>query len=88
MQAPPFIFRRTDDNGTAQYSGYAVDVWNEIASTLNLTYYFTEPFDQEFGVLLENGTWTGIVGMVVSGVTRREALLSSLFLPLGLFDLL
>ncbi|XP_025114965.1 ionotropic receptor 25a-like isoform X2 [Pomacea canaliculata] len=67
LHAPPFIFRRTDDNGTAQYSGYAVDVWNEIASTLNLTYYFTEPFDQEFGVLLENGTWTGIVGMVVSG---------------------
>ncbi|XP_041351117.1 glutamate receptor ionotropic, kainate 4-like [Gigantopelta aegis] len=55
-------------NGTVSYEGYGVDILNVMAKYLNFTYVITQPEDMQWGLLV-NGTWNGIVGILV----RREA---------------
>ncbi|XP_071095288.1 glutamate receptor U1-like [Haliotis cracherodii] len=48
------------NNGTTQYKGYAIDVLDTIAASLNFSYFITEPQDQSWGVPI-NDTYDGIV---------------------------
>ncbi|XP_070180273.1 ionotropic receptor 25a-like [Littorina saxatilis] len=66
IESPPFVFRTDDENGT-HYSGYAIDVLDEITKRMNISYRFIEPSDGMFGARLPNGTWNGVIGDILSG---------------------
>ena len=53
-----------------RFSGYAIDMMNEIARLLNLTFTLELVPDGTTGQALENGTWNGMIGMLMNNVSR------------------
>ncbi|ESO96489.1 hypothetical protein LOTGIDRAFT_115937, partial [Lottia gigantea] len=49
------------------YSGFCMDLLQELASSMNFSFIIVMPEDGQWGVV-ENGSWTGLVGQIV----RRE----------------
>ncbi|XP_046564373.1 glutamate receptor ionotropic, delta-1-like [Haliotis rubra] len=62
-ESPPFVFRR-EMNDSIIFSGVSIDLLNELARRLNFSYTTVEPEDGEWGAHV-NGTWTGLIGMLV-----------------------
>lgn len=56
------MFATTKDDGTVSYSGYCMDLLNELARTLHFTYEIYVVPDGRYGALTDNGTWNGMVG--------------------------
>ena len=76
LQLPPYLWERdTLENGTLalgndRYYGYCADLMAELAKDLKLKDYILTPVrDGEYGNLLKNGTWTGMVGELTDGVS-------------------
>jgi hypothetical protein len=63
----------TDENGT-HYEGYAIDVIQQVAERLELKYSFTDSSDGQFGVSLSNGSWNGIIGDILAGVSSLQTM--------------
>ena len=61
-QVEPFFFANTKEDGTVYYTGYCMDLLNELARTLHFTYEIYVVPDGRYGALTENGTWNGMVG--------------------------
>lgn len=61
----PFITREPRPQGE-QYSGYLVDLLNEISRRANFVYEFRQSSDGTFGALKPEG-WTGVIGDVQQG---------------------
>ncbi|XP_067946370.1 glutamate receptor ionotropic, kainate 2-like [Watersipora subatra] len=70
---PFIIVNRYDDSGNpipedakGRYTGYAIDMMDEIAKGLNITYTTILVPDGSSGRELPNGTWTGMIGMLMT----------------------
>lgn len=65
---PYFMLKSTPNKqeGNDQYEGYAVDLIHELSRIVGFKYRFKEVDDGKYGVK-ENGTWTGMIGEVISG---------------------
>ncbi|CAH8665500.1 unnamed protein product [Schistosoma haematobium] len=50
--------------GRNKWTGYCVEVFEEIARRLNIDYEFVEQTDGDYGTRLENGRWSGMIGQV------------------------
>ena len=61
-QSAPFMMSRKKENGEVFYTGYCIDLLNELVRNLKFTYeiYFTP--DGFYGAETDNGTWNGIIG--------------------------
>ncbi|XP_076442949.1 uncharacterized protein LOC143281595 [Babylonia areolata] len=57
---PSFIER----TGNGSYVGLCVDLLRQLQVSLNFSFEWVEPEDQQWGVLTPNNTWTGLVGML------------------------
>ncbi|CAG2239144.1 GRID1 [Mytilus edulis] len=62
---PPFV---KFDNKTKQYTGISIELVKQLADGLNFTYEIKEPPDGHWGIPLDDGSWTGMVGQL----QRRE----------------
>lgn len=51
-----------------RFSGYAKDMLTAIAHHLNLTFTMQLVPDGSTGRALENGSWTGMIGMLMTNV--------------------
>ena len=51
-------------NGSVVYGGLCPEMLQSISATMNFTYTLVEPEDGQWGVELEDGNWTGLVGML------------------------
>ncbi|XP_060078728.1 glutamate receptor ionotropic, kainate 2-like, partial [Ylistrum balloti] len=60
LQWSPFVVK----NGNNSYEGLCFDIFNEIATRFNFTYDVMEPPDGDWGLELDNGSWSGVVGML------------------------
>lgn len=54
-----------DPSAPKGYSGYCVDLMNEIAKFLNFDYEIKEVEDQRFGNMDEKGEWNGVVRKLI-----------------------
>lgn len=63
MQDEPYVI--ADKHAPKNYSGYCVDLLNEIARVLNFDYEIYEVDDGKFGQLGPNGEWDGIIKELV-----------------------
>ncbi|CAC5375407.1 GRIK2 [Mytilus coruscus] len=52
------------DNVTHNFTGFTIDLLQELAHELNFTYEMTSPADGQWGVATQNGSWTGLVGQL------------------------
>ncbi|XP_070179415.1 uncharacterized protein [Littorina saxatilis] len=57
----PAFVERTEDGG---YEGLCVDLLNQLKVNLNFSYVWAEPEDKQWGSTTENGTWTGLIGLL------------------------
>ncbi|XP_046562922.1 ionotropic receptor 25a-like isoform X3 [Haliotis rubra] len=63
---PPFVIREETENGT-KYTGYSIDVFEEIARRLDLDFTVYEAKDGQYGKQNPDGTWTGLMGEILTG---------------------
>ena len=64
FQDEPFTFKPTNESDPSTYTGFCIDILNELAKNLNFTYSIYVVEDGEYG-RNNNGTWTGMVGDVL-----------------------
>ncbi|GFS20371.1 glutamate receptor [Elysia marginata] len=60
----PYVYRHVASDGNVTFSGFCMDMADELSRTLNFTIQYTEPEDGFWGVDEGNGTWNGLVGQV------------------------
>ena len=54
-------------NSSGQYDGYCVEIIDIIAKRLNFSYIIKTPDDKKSGIL-NNGSWNGMMKMMIDGV--------------------
>ncbi|KAK3877689.1 hypothetical protein Pcinc_017623 [Petrolisthes cinctipes] len=67
--APFIVTQNTSLSGPGKYRGLEVILLDVLGAAANFTYRYVAPLDTQWGRLSGNGTWTGMIGMVV----REEA---------------
>ena len=63
----PYVGLRQSDNGKILLDrGIFVDVFKELSRMLNFSYTTSVPPDGEWGALRDDGTWSGMVGQLLT----------------------
>ncbi|XP_068211816.1 probable glutamate receptor [Palaemon carinicauda] len=65
----PWTVVTVHDNGTISAHGIAVEIFETIIQKMNYSHSYVTADDGEWGRLLANGSWTGMIGMAVEGKT-------------------
>ncbi|KAK7116098.1 hypothetical protein V1264_001843 [Littorina saxatilis] len=68
-----FVLSVSKVNGHDVYQGFIMDIFRELASSLNFSYVLVPPVDDSWGEELDNGQWDGPVGMLTRKVTFVNA---------------
>ena len=55
--------------GNDRYEGYCADLAKKIASIVDIDYRIAPVKDSAFGARDKNGTWNGMVGELIRGVS-------------------
>ena len=55
--------------GNDQFEGYVVDLASEVARLVGIKYIIKPVKDGKFGSEEENGTWNGMIGELIRGVS-------------------
>ncbi|GFY79459.1 ionotropic receptor 25a [Trichonephila inaurata madagascariensis] len=58
---PPFVYKNIDANGTVTFTGYCVELLDEIKKILNFDYTISETKDNKFGTMDDNLQWDGMI---------------------------
>ncbi|CAC5369272.1 GRID1 [Mytilus coruscus] len=66
----PFVFFNSDDNNRTTHSGFCIDILDQLALKFNFNYEIVSPSDNAYGSLEDDGTWNGMVGMVMRNVSK------------------
>lgn len=72
LQEPPFInidknCTRLDPSDKTCYSGLCIELVEKLAQELQFEYVFIESFDKKFGSPEANGSWNGLIKMLLDG---------------------
>nr|AAM47017.1 ionotropic glutamate receptor subunit [Homarus americanus] len=65
VQQPPFIMKRTNEDGGDEYYGYCIDLINEIKEIINFEYEIAEAPDGKFGTMDDNHEWNGMIKQLI-----------------------
>ncbi|XP_035221212.1 ionotropic receptor 93a-like isoform X2 [Stegodyphus dumicola] len=60
------ITKRSDGNGY-NFRGLVVDFVRAVSKEMNFTYEFVIPADEQYGIRLQNGKWTGMIAQIING---------------------
>ena len=63
---PKHVFLVT---GNDRYKGFAIDMMEALAKSRNWTYEYKQVPDNLTGVELPNGSWSGMIGMLMTNVS-------------------
>ncbi|GFU27917.1 glutamate receptor ionotropic, delta-1 [Nephila pilipes] len=58
------VFETRVENGTFHLGGIEARFMDLLSKILKFKYHLKSPYDGEFGTLHENGSWSGLIGMV------------------------
>ncbi|XP_035221208.1 ionotropic receptor 25a-like [Stegodyphus dumicola] len=61
LSIPPFVIKNVDENGTVSFTGYCVELLDEIKQILNFEYTIFETADQKFGTMNDKLEWNGMI---------------------------
>ena len=71
QQNAPFMMAKKLEDGSISYTGYCIDLLNELKRNLKFTYDIYSSPDGKYGVETENGTWNGMIGELLSEVSKH-----------------
>lgn len=71
-------------NDTGELQGFCIDLLNELQKMMNFTYDIYEVEDRKFGSEEGNGTWNGIVGDIIQGVSHGKMHSCQIIIIVGL----
>ena len=72
LQLFPLLVNYTDDNGAVHQKGFQIDLLNRVAEMANFDYELRFGPDNTYGVQLNETTWTGIIGDIMSKVIIND----------------
>ncbi|GIX98994.1 ionotropic receptor 25a [Caerostris darwini] len=61
LEIPPFVYRNVDENGTVTFSGYCIELLDEIKEILEFDYTIFETADNKFGTMNDKLEWDGMM---------------------------
>lgn len=64
--------------GNERFEGFAIDMMQALAESRNWTYQYKQVPDNLTGAELPNGSWSGMIGMLMTNVSH---LLTPVILP-------
>ncbi|PSN53199.1 hypothetical protein C0J52_04507 [Blattella germanica] len=64
IEPPVTILKRKEDN-TYVVEGFFGKIWRSLEKTMNFTTEYSKPADDAWGSLTKNGTWNGMIGMIL-----------------------
>jgi len=74
----PYLSKREDSldgdkplEGNDQYEGYVADLAAEVSKRVGIDYTIRPVKDGKYGAVLDNGTWNGMIGELIKGVSDR-----------------
>lgn len=68
---PPFIYKHVNENGTVTFTGYCIELLNEIKQILNFEYTISETKDKKFGTLNDSTLqWDGMMRDLIDKVIK------------------
>lgn len=62
-----------NEDGSEKWEGYCIDLIERLSQEMNFEYELSTSYD--YGKKLENGTWSGLVGQLATGVNNNLATL-------------
>ena len=63
----PYVgLTKNQDGETKLQKGIFVDIFEEMSKLLNFSYTVTSPNDSQWGAMNSDGTWSGMVGQLVT----------------------
>ena len=68
------MYVEKDASGVVTHRGYLWDLWKIIAEELQLSYQIMDQPRGGYGALLENGTWSGIIGELADRVRTARVM--------------
>lgn len=77
FQERPYLFLRDESEkypDNEKYMGFCMDLLKRMAADLGFTYSIHVVKDNKYGNVLENGTWNGMIGEILSGVRFNVSL--------------
>ena len=66
--AKPLLPHATAYEGNDRYEGYCADLAGEVAKLINIEYVIEPVKDGKYGNKNDNGSWSGMIGEVITGV--------------------
>ncbi|XP_066971553.1 probable glutamate receptor isoform X4 [Macrobrachium rosenbergii] len=81
---PPWCELAFGADGSVKPTGIAVEIFKIVVQKMNYTYTYVTAGNDEWGRLLLNGTWTGLIGMNVYGTWLALAVVLGLSAILGI----
>ncbi|EEC19130.1 EAA5, putative, partial [Ixodes scapularis] len=63
----PFVIVNNDEDGSPKFSGFCVDLLQELSAMLDFKYELHASYDGRYGSLQEDGQWNGMVGELTNG---------------------
>ncbi|PSN33461.1 Ionotropic receptor 146 [Blattella germanica] len=67
LNNPPITIVQEQNGTVMDVSGYFGDVWKVLEKEMNFTTEYYLPLDGSFGAKRENGTWSGMIAMILNG---------------------
>ena len=59
------------EDGSILYTGYCIDLLNELKRNLKFTYDIYSAPEGKYGIETENGTWNGMIGELLNEVCKH-----------------
>jgi len=72
-------------NTNHQYRGYLVDLLDALAKHASFTYSLHAVHDGQRGSRQQDGTWTGLVGEIITAVSTEISVIMANVIPIACF---
>jgi len=59
----------TEKEGGVNFSGFAIEIFQKLAQKYGFRYSIYKAPDGNYGSLMDNNTWNGMIGELISGVS-------------------
>ncbi|XP_046458798.1 glutamate receptor ionotropic, kainate 3-like isoform X2 [Daphnia pulex] len=68
LERPPFVIFERSNGTVTGFKGYCYEILHALQKIYNFTYEVKEPSDNTYGTITANGSWNGMIGMIIEHI--------------------